>query len=102
MPDPHQPDLGVRASVAQALRCGNGIGAEGVVPAVHVNGNDLSNVVGLHLPLDVSLVFLLAQAGDLIPRAAWAGGPYRLRRRRGVCVSHPFPFQRRTSTPSFY
>ena len=38
-------------------------------PAVHVDGDDLANMVGLYLPLDVSLVDLLAQAGDLVPRA---------------------------------
>lgn len=82
MSNSHQPYLGARALIAPALKCGKGVGAEGVVPATHVDGDYLANIVGLHLPLDVSPVDLLAQAGDLIPRAVWRGGAYRLSGRR--------------------
>lgn len=67
--------------------------------AVHLDGDDLANVVGLHLPLDVSLLNLLAQAGDLIRRAVWrdlsrASAP-------GSLLLSPFPLQRRTPKPSY-
>ncbi len=74
MSNPHQPDPGPRVMVAQALRCGNGVGVEGVVPTVNVNGDDVANMAGLQLPLDVSPVDFIAQGDDCVTRAVWCGG----------------------------
>ena len=66
MSDPHQPDLGVGLSVPQGLRCGNGILAEGVASAVHVDGDNLPMVVRLNKMADVPLVDLFPKAGCLL------------------------------------
>ena len=65
MPNPHSPGKGVRTLLAQALRRDNDVFADGVVPAVHVYGDDLT-VMGLfdQVP-DVSLVYLVTEAGRL-------------------------------------
>ena len=71
--DTHQPDTGVRALCPETLRRdASGIG-EGIVAAVHVNGDDLPAVVSFDQGPNVPLVYLLAKAGSLYFRASWRG-----------------------------
>ena len=50
------------------------VSGDGIVPAVHVYSDDLPVVVGLDPPPDVSLVYLVAQAGGLFYREGWPIG----------------------------
>jgi hypothetical protein len=63
----HQDVNGLRAQCPQTVQRGNLAVGNGPVPRLHVNGDVLSEVVGFDLRTDVPLVYLLAQAGDLIP-----------------------------------
>ena len=78
MPHPHQPGIGIRASGTQTLRCGKDATGDGVVPAVHVDGDELAMMVCLNKMADVPIVYLVAEATRLLGR-----------RRTGVAISQP-------------
>ena len=61
-----QPDLGVRTLLTQALGCVNGILAEGIASATHVNGDDFSKVVRLNETPYVPFVDLFPDTGRLL------------------------------------
>lgn len=70
--DPEQPDVdSARVLRSQTLRCRPKIVGDGPTPAVNVDGDILPVVVDLDLRTDVSLVYLVAESGNLIPRAGW-------------------------------
>ena len=68
MPHPHQLGIGVRASGTQTLRCGKDATGDGVVPAVHVDGDELAMMVRLNKIADVPIVYLVAEATRLLGR----------------------------------
>ena len=70
MPHPHQPGIGIRASGTQTLRCGKDATGDGVVPAVHVDGDELAMMVCLNKVADVPIVYLVAEATRLLGRPA--------------------------------
>ena len=70
MPHPHQPGIGVRASGTQTPRCGKDAAGDGVVPAVHVDGDELAMMVRLNKMADVPIVYLVAEATRLLGRPA--------------------------------
>ncbi len=73
MPDPLTQDIdGAGAHRTQAVHRGNLAVGDCPVPAVYVDGDDFSLAVGLDLPTDVPLVYLLAEAGRLFALAPWA------------------------------
>ena len=57
--DTHQPDSGVLALFPETLRRDTGGVGEGVVAAVHVDGDDLSAVIGVDQGPDTPLEFNL-------------------------------------------
>ena len=69
MSDPHQPHLGVRVLVPQAIGRGNGILAEGVASAANVDGDDLPMVVRLDKTANVPLIYLFPDASRLFTGA---------------------------------
>ena len=68
MTNPRQPDFGVWMLLAQAIRGYNGVLADGPASADDINGDDLPNMVVLHLMSDVPLVYLVAKTGCLLSR----------------------------------
>ena len=71
--DTHQPDIGVRALCPETLCRNTGGVGEGVVAAVHVDGDDLPAVVSFDQGPNIPLVYLLAKAGGFFFRASWRG-----------------------------
>ena len=71
--DTHQPDTGVRALCPETLRRDTGGVGEGVVAAVHVDGDDLPAVVSFDQGPNIPLVYRLAKAGGFFFRASWRG-----------------------------
>ena len=67
---PHQPAIGVRALGAEAVRRGKDAIGDGVVPAFHVDGDELPMMVSLDEMSDVSLINLIAEASGP-PRRAY-------------------------------
>ena len=65
MPHPHCPNIRGGTPFSQGVRCGKGSVGDGIVPAAHVDSDDLPVMVGLDLEPDVPLVNLVAQAGCL-------------------------------------
>ena len=100
VPDPEQPDINrVRALRTQTVRRGNHVVANGPAVAVRVDGDDLSVVVCFDLVPDVALVDLVAQAGNLIPRAGCAQWAWVVAWSPASPRPSYSPFQRRTATP---
>ena len=103
VPDPEQPDINsVRALRTQTVRRGNHVVANGPAVAVRVDGDDLSVVVCFDLVPDVALLDVVAQAGNLIPRAGWRSEAGWLRGRRHLRVPHIPPFKGVLLRPAFY
>ena len=94
MTNPYQPDLGVGVSFPQVIRGDNCVLAYGPATALYIDGDAIPNMVFLHLPSDVPLVYLVAQAGRLLSGAIRRRGvPGGLSGRLGVYVSHSTPPQ---------
>ena len=92
MPNPHQPDLGVRALVPQGLRGDNRILAERIASVVDIDSDNLPLVICLNKVADVPLVNRPPKAGRFLPRSA--DGPRRLPtigRRCGFRIPHTSP-----------
>ena len=66
----------------QTLPCVDHAVGDGPVPTFHVDGDDLSVVVGFDLPPDFPLVYILAEAGRLFTGPALARRCLRVRHSR--------------------
>ncbi len=76
VPDAEQPDVnGIWALRPKSVGRGNHVAANCPAATVHVDRDDLSVVVGFHLPPDVPFVYVVTQASDLVAAATWCGGP---------------------------